>query len=89
MSLLEAMALGRPVVATDVGGTGEAVSDGETGLLVPCGDAAAAAAALTRLAADPRLASEMGERGRARQRERFGGEAMVDGYLQALEGAAR
>lgn len=88
MSILEAMALGRPVVATDVGGTGEAVSDGETGLLVPCGDVGAAAAALSRLAADPERAGQMGERGRARQRERFGGEAMVDGYLRALEAAA-
>jgi len=89
MSILEAMALGRPVVASDVGGNGEAVADGETGLLVAAGDGAAAAAALAQLAADPARAREMGERGRARQRQRFGGEAMVDGYWRALEQVAR
>ena len=47
-------------------------------------DAGAAAAALARLAAQPEWARELGERGRARQRERFGGEAMVDGYERAL-----
>jgi glycosyltransferase involved in cell wall biosynthesis len=90
MSILEAMALGRPVVATDVGGTREAVADGETGIVVVPGDTAAAADALAALAADPGRARAMGERGRARQRERFDGEAMVDGYWQALaEVAAR
>ena len=85
MSILEAMALGRPVLTTDVGGAAEAVADGETGLVVPAGDPDAAAAALIGLADHPGQASRMGERGRARQRERFGGEAMVDGYLRALE----
>jgi glycosyltransferase involved in cell wall biosynthesis len=84
MSILEAMALGRPVVATDVGGTREAVADGDTGIVVAPGDTAAAADALARLAADPGRAQAMGERGRARQRERFDGEAMVDGYWRAL-----
>jgi glycosyltransferase involved in cell wall biosynthesis len=84
MSILEAMALGRAVVTTDVGGTGEAVAHGETGLVVPAADAGAAAAALSRLAGDPERAREMGALGRARQRERFSGEAMVDGYVRAL-----
>jgi glycosyltransferase involved in cell wall biosynthesis len=84
MSILEAMAQGRPVVTTDVGGAAEAVADGETGIVVPRGDTAAAAAALARLAADPAQARGMGERGRIRQRERFDGEAMVDGYWRAL-----
>jgi glycosyltransferase involved in cell wall biosynthesis len=85
MSILEAMALGRPVVTTDVGGAAEAVADGETGIVVPPGDTSAAAAALAALAADPARAREMGERGRTRQRERFDGEAMVHGYWRALE----
>jgi glycosyltransferase involved in cell wall biosynthesis len=90
MSIVEAMALGRPVVTSDVGGTPEAVADGVTGVVVPPRDNAAAADALARLAAEPERAREMGERGRARQRERFSGEAMVDGYLRALaEVAAR
>jgi glycosyltransferase involved in cell wall biosynthesis len=88
MSILEAMALGRPVVTSDVGGAGEAVADGETGTVVPPGDMPAAAAALAALAADPDRARAMGERGRARQRERFDGEAMVDGYWRALEEVA-
>jgi glycosyltransferase involved in cell wall biosynthesis len=88
MSILEAMALGRPVIASDVGGAGEAVVDGETGIVVPPGDTAAAAAALAKLAADPAAAQAMGERGRARQRERFDGDAMVDGYWRALEEVA-
>ena len=88
MSILEAMAQGRPVVTSDVGGAVEAVADGVTGIIVPPGDTAAAAAALVRLAADPARAREMGERGRTRQRERFDGEAMVDGYWRALEEVA-
>jgi glycosyltransferase involved in cell wall biosynthesis len=88
MSILEAMALGQPVVTTDVGGAGEAVADGETGIVVPPGDHPAATSALAALAADPDRARTMGERGRARQREHFDGEAMVDGYWRALEEVA-
>jgi glycosyltransferase involved in cell wall biosynthesis len=88
MSILEAMALARPVVTSDVGGVAEAVADGETGIVVPPGDTAAAAAALATLAADPAAARAMGERGRTRQRERFDGDAMVDGYQRALEEVA-
>jgi glycosyltransferase involved in cell wall biosynthesis len=84
ISILEAMALGRPVVTTDVGGSAEAVAHAETGLVVAPGDEMGAAAALARLAVQPDWARELGERGRARQRERFGGEAMVDGYARSL-----
>jgi glycosyltransferase involved in cell wall biosynthesis len=89
MSILEAMALERPVVATDVGGTAEQVVDGETGYLVPAGGAEPIQRALLALSADPTRAREMGAAGRRRQRERFGGEAMVDGYLRAFEEAVR
>jgi glycosyltransferase involved in cell wall biosynthesis len=88
MSLLEAMALGRPVVATDVGGVAEAVADGETGFVVAPGDAGAAARALLELAADPGRRRELGERGRERARERFGEPAMIDGYMRVLREAA-
>jgi glycosyltransferase involved in cell wall biosynthesis len=88
ISILEAMALARPVVTSDVGGAGEAVADGETGLVVPPGDTEAAAAALAKLAADPGAARAMGKRGRTRQRKRFDGESMVDGYWRALQEVA-
>ena len=69
--LLEAMARGRPVVATPVGGTPELVTDGETGLLVPPRDPEALAEALRRVLDDPELARRLGEAGRARVAERF------------------
>ena len=59
-------------------------ADEQTGLVVPPRDPGAAAAALARLASRPDWARELGERGRARQRERFSGAAMVDGYRRAL-----
>jgi glycosyltransferase involved in cell wall biosynthesis len=89
MSILEAMALERPVVATDVGGTVEQVVDGETGHLVAPGDAEPIRRALLALAGDPERARAMGAAGRRRQRERFSGEAMVDGYLHAFDKAVR
>jgi glycosyltransferase involved in cell wall biosynthesis len=89
MSILEAMALARPVVTTDVGGAAEAVADGETGIVVPPGDIAAAAAALAALAADRSRGRAMGERGCRRQREQFSGEAMVEGYRRALAEVTR
>ena len=52
---LEAMSVGRPVVATGTGGSAEYLRDGENCLLVPAGDAGALAAAVRRLAADPEL----------------------------------
>ena len=66
VSVLEAMAAGLPVVATDVGGVAEAVEDGESGLLVPATDAEALARALERLLADGELRRRLGAAGRAR-----------------------
>jgi glycosyltransferase involved in cell wall biosynthesis len=71
LSILEAMAAGLPVVASDVGGVAELVADGETGLLVPPGDPAALAAALARVLDDRGLRGRMGAAGRARARDRF------------------
>lgn len=63
---LEAMACGTPVVASDIGGLREIVLHGETGLLVPPGDAAALANAIRRLESDPALRRRLGDAGRAR-----------------------
>lgn len=64
--LVEAMATGLPVVASNVGGIPEVVRDGETGLLVPPGDVDALAAALDRLVADDELRGRLGRAARAR-----------------------
>jgi glycosyltransferase involved in cell wall biosynthesis len=87
MSLIEAMALARPVVATDVGGIRDLIVDGETGHLVRAGDGAAITRALLALAADEKRAREMGAAGQRRQREHFTGAAMVDGYERAFQEA--
>jgi glycosyltransferase involved in cell wall biosynthesis len=84
ISILEAMALARPVVTTSVGGTVEAVSHAQTGLIVSPRDASAAAGALARLAAQPEWARQLGESGRERQRQVFAGEAMVERYERVL-----
>jgi L-malate glycosyltransferase len=70
-AVLEYMAAGRPVVASDVGGTREAVLDGETGLLFPAGDNRALADRVISLLDDPGRARLMGERGRRRVEDRF------------------
>lgn len=72
LSLVEAMAAGLPCIATDAGGPREIIRPGVTGLLVPPGDAAALAAAIRRLRADPAGAARMGEAAAADVRERFG-----------------
>jgi glycosyltransferase involved in cell wall biosynthesis len=71
LSLMEAMACERPVVASRVGAVAEVVADPEVGLLTPPCDAEALAEALMELAADPGRASAMGRRGRHRVIARF------------------
>jgi glycosyltransferase involved in cell wall biosynthesis len=75
--LLEAMAAGRPIVASRVATIPEVVVDGETGLLVPAGDPVALADALARVADQPGLARALGEAGRERLLQRFSIEKMV------------
>ncbi|MFN2390154.1 MAG: glycosyltransferase [Actinomycetota bacterium] len=65
IALLEAMWLGKPVVATSVGGVPEVVTDGIDGCLVEPGDAGALATAIVRVLRDPRLATSLGERAHA------------------------
>ena len=74
---MEAMAAGRPVVATDVGGTAELVETGMTGLLVPPGDPDRLAGAVLALLRDPARARRMGEAGQQRVVSQFSLERMV------------
>jgi sugar transferase (PEP-CTERM/EpsH1 system associated) len=81
LTLLEAMAVGLPVVATWVGGTPEVVLDGQTGLLVPPSDPTALADAILRLRRDDETARLMGAAGRRRVECEFGIRRMVADYL--------
>jgi glycosyltransferase involved in cell wall biosynthesis len=95
-ALLEAMACGRPSVATRVGGTPEVIEDGVTGLLVENGDDQAAAEKILSLLDDPARARRMGQAARHRVEERFSAERtmgelvrMYDGLLEGRrQGAA-
>jgi glycosyltransferase involved in cell wall biosynthesis len=71
MVALEAMERARPVIAANIGGLGELVRDGETGVLVPAGEAGPLTDAIVRVAGDLALARAMGEAGRRRALSRF------------------
>jgi phosphatidylinositol alpha-mannosyltransferase len=86
--LLEAMASGRPVVATAIDGFCQVITDGREGLLVPRGDEAQMAAALARLLDSPRLRREMGERGR-RAAEGYAWPLIADRVMSVYESALR
>jgi len=77
LAIVEALALGRPVAATDAGGTREIVKHQGTGLLVPPGDSAALAEAVLRLLRNPSLARQLGEQGQLVAHSLFGVEAMI------------
>ena len=81
LAVLEAMAAAKPVVASRIGGTDEAVVESVTGLLVPPSDPGALAGAIRTVLADPQLALRLGAAGRARVIETFSAERMV----QAVE----
>jgi len=78
LAVIEAQAVGVPVVATPVGGIVETVVHGETGLLVPVDDPAALAAAVSRLLEDRELAARVATEARRRVRERFSVPSMLD-----------
>jgi len=80
-TLLEAMALGTPIVASRVGGLAEVIQDEGTGLLVPPQDAEALAQAIRRLHDDPALRSQLGDQARRLQQATYSLEAMTERYL--------
>ena len=90
-SIIEAMASGLPVVASNVGGIPELVEDGRTGHLVPPGDPKALAAALTRLLDDPRRSAEFGAAGRRKIEQNYSFDRMIEQmetlYLTELDRA--
>jgi glycosyltransferase involved in cell wall biosynthesis len=86
VTILEAMAAGLPVIATNVGGTPEVVEDNRTGLLVPPKQEEALAAAFTRLEEDTALAYTLGRTGRRLMLQRFTVDRMVADYVRAYHG---
>jgi glycosyltransferase involved in cell wall biosynthesis len=89
MVLLEAMAHGRAVVATPVGGTPSLVEDGVTGLLVPAGDPKALREAVERLLADPELRQRLGKAARAKVSKLSSWERVAEATLDAYASALR
>jgi len=89
-TVLEALACGKPVVATSVGGIPEQIIDGQTGFLAPAGDADSLACHLLRLLKEPGCCSRMGEAAAIDAKERFTLTRMVTNYAalyaEALEG---
>jgi len=79
-TILEAMATGLPVVATNVGGNPELVQDGVTGILIPSSDAPALSAGLLNYVTNPALRQAHGQQGRARAVQHFSIASMVTGY---------
>ena len=77
LSILEAMSAGKPVIATQIGGTDEAVIAGETGILIPPADPDALATAIRTILADQPLAQRLATAGRARVEQEFSAKKMV------------
>jgi glycosyltransferase involved in cell wall biosynthesis len=89
LSILEALALSRPVVASNVGGIPEMITDGVNGLLVPPHDPDALAAAIVRLLKDHPLADMLGRAGHDMVHDRFCIDLMVDAIQGIYEEGAR
>lgn len=85
MVLLEAMAIGLPVICTPAGAMGSVISDGETGLIVPVGDASALSSSIGALLEDQTLASELALAARRRVEQRYDIRQMVDRTLSFYE----
>lgn len=79
--VLEAMSLGKAVIASRVGGTSEQVIDGATGVIVPPGNVWALSKAIEKLASDKELLREMGQNGRIHYERQFTPEIALRRYL--------
>jgi glycosyltransferase involved in cell wall biosynthesis len=82
---IEAMAAGKPIIATNVGGTPEAIIDGKTGILVPSKDIKAMTTVLIELADNPDLQTRLGNEGRKRAAQNYS----VENYVERLDGLYR
>jgi glycosyltransferase involved in cell wall biosynthesis len=89
ISLIEALAAGKPIVASDIDGNREAVEHGDTGLLVAPANSAALARGLESLLHDRRLAEQLGMRARLAAEERFTQDRMVERNLAAYDSVVR
>ncbi|MCF8034431.1 MAG: glycosyltransferase [Desulfarculaceae bacterium] len=87
MAILEAMAAGLPVIATDVGGNSELVKDQHTGLLVGAKDAAGLAGAMQRAVDDPGRLRQMGQAGQSVCLNQFSLQQMVENYCAVYSDA--
>jgi glycosyltransferase involved in cell wall biosynthesis len=91
LSLMEAMAAGKPVIATTVGGVPEMLEHSESGLLVPQGSVQALAHAMILLASNPPIRDRLGHHAAILAKQRFGVSAMVEAYetlyLQKVKGS--
>jgi glycosyltransferase involved in cell wall biosynthesis len=85
LSVMEAMAAGKPAICTSVGGVSELVQDGTTGLLVNPGDAEGVANAMRLLTDQPALCRAMGEAGSARANSLFDVAAMTNRYMELYQ----
>ena len=80
------MAMGRPVITTDVAGCRDTIVDGESGLLIPPRDPAALAQAMLRLIGAPDLAARMGRSARLRAEALFDAETVSAAVIAEVEG---
>jgi glycosyltransferase involved in cell wall biosynthesis len=84
-TLIEAMAMGKPIVASNIDGNPEVIVDGQTGILVPSADSAALAAGLLKILDDPEQMKAIGQAGRERYHQHFTAEIMVERFEDLIK----